>query len=162
MKQTFPAQIVGDLMNPQAQIGKMVITQSQGKFFILKLQEQVSQDESLTLESPGVRQQVTDSLVNNRKQLLSASYQAVAMNEAKIENFLAKKVVDNPNELSGARPASATVPATNANTAANTSVGNTNAVNANTDANNKPAANAKPTAKPAATTAPKPAAPANK
>ena len=160
MKQTFPAQIVGDLMNPQAQIGKMVITQSQGKFFILKLQEQVSQDESLTLESPGVRQQVTDSLVNNRKQLLSASYQAVAMNEAKIENFLAKKVVDNPNELSGARPASAAVPATN--TAANTSAGNTNAVNADIDANNKPAANAKPTAKPAATIAPKPAAPANK
>ena len=46
-------------------------------------------------------------LVNNRKQLLAASYQAIAMNEAKIENFLAKKVVDNPNELSGARPAGA-------------------------------------------------------
>ena len=48
---------------------------------------------------------MTDSLVNSRKQLLAASYQAIAMNEAKIENFLAKKVVDNPNELSGARPA---------------------------------------------------------
>ena len=29
------------------------------------------------------------------------------MNEAKIENFFAQKVVNNPNELSGARPANA-------------------------------------------------------
>lgn len=154
LKQAFPPSIVADLMNPQAQIGKMVITQSQGKFFILKLQEQIQQDESLTLESPGVRQQVTDSLVNNRKQLLSASYQAVAMNEAKIENFLAKKVVDNPNELSGARPAGATTPASNANTStpANTSPGSTTAANSNALSNAKPVANSvpKPAAKPPA------------
>lgn len=170
LKQMFPAQIVADLMSKDVQIGKMVITQSQGKFFILKLQEQVSQDESLTLESPGVRQQVTDSLVSSRKQLLSASYQAVAMNEAKIENFLAKKVVDNPNELSGARPAGSSTPASNTNTstntnsAANSNSPNTNSTNANSPADAKPAANtaAKPTAKPPTTAAPKPAAPANK
>lgn len=150
MKQTFPGQIVADLMSKDAEIGKMVITQAQGKFFILKLQESIQQDQSLTLESPGVRQQVTDSLVNNRKQLLSASYQAVAMNEAKIENFLAKKVVDNPNELSGARPAGASAPSNaNASAPANTASASNNA---NTPANN---ANAKPAAN-------TPAKPANK
>lgn len=161
LKQMFPPQIAADLMNPASQIGKMVITQSQGKFFVLKLQERSDKDEELTLDSPGVRERVQQSLVDNRKQLLAASYQAIAMNEAKIENFLAKKVVDNPNELSGARPAAAANAAT---PAANTAA----PANANTNANTAPAANssantAKPAdnanAKPAAT--PKAEAPAN-
>jgi hypothetical protein len=86
-----------------------------------------------------VKTQINQLLVNNRKQLLAASYQAIAMNEAKVENYLAKKVVDNPNELSGARPAGAA----NANTAA--PAANTNAAPANTNAapaNAAPAANA--------------------
>ncbi|MBK7393564.1 MAG: SurA N-terminal domain-containing protein [Chloracidobacterium sp.] len=160
LKQAFPEQTVAGLMNPQSQIGGITSTRSQGKFFILKLQERSDKDEAVTLESPGVREQVQKSLVDNRKQLLAASYQAVAMNEAKIENFLAKKVVDNPNELSGARPAGAAnaAPAANANTAA---PANTNAAAANTNSAapaNKPVANApaKPAAKPAAN------APANK
>ncbi|HTH51821.1 MAG TPA: SurA N-terminal domain-containing protein [Pyrinomonadaceae bacterium] len=170
LNQAFNDQVAAGLMNPGLQIGGITTARSQGKLFILKLQDRSDKDEALTLESPGVRQQVIDSLLNNRKQLLAASYQAIAMNEAKIENFLAKKVVDNPNELSGARPASAassTPAASNANTAA---------ANANTAANanaSKPAANeagnaaAKPAAspsKPASTPAAKPAAsaPANK
>lgn len=163
LKQAFPAPIVADLMNPASPMGKMLISPSQGKFFILKLQERVERDEALTLESPGVRQQVTDALVDNRKQLLSASYQAIAMNEAKVENFLAKKVVDNPNELSGARPAGASAPASNTAANANSSSSNTATSNANS-ANAKPAGNSAPAnaAKPASTAAPKPAAPANK
>ena len=151
-------------MSPQLQIGGIISSRSQGKLFILKLQERSDKDEAVTLESPGVREQVQKSLVDNRKQLLAASYQAVAMNEAKIENFLAKKVVDNPNELSGARPAGVAnaAPAANANTAA---PANTNAA-ANTNATapaNKPA-DAKPADKPAANAPAKPAAnaPANK
>ncbi len=167
LKQAFPEQTVAGLMNPQSQIGGITSTRSQGKFFILKLQERSDKDEAVTLESPGVREQVQKALVDNRKQLLAASYQAVAMNEAKIENFLAKKVVDNPNELSGARPAGAATaaPAANANTAA--PAANT-AAPANTNANaaapaNKPA-DAKPADKPAANAPAKPAAnaPANK
>ncbi|MGH9820545.1 MAG: SurA N-terminal domain-containing protein [Pyrinomonadaceae bacterium] len=131
LKQAFGEQTAASLMNPQMQIGAIVNTRSQGKLFILKLQDRSDKDEALTLDSPGVRQQVTESLVNNRKQLLAASYQAIAMNEAKIENLLAKKVVDNPNELSGARPASTAN--SNANTAsnANAASANTNAASAN-------------------------------
>jgi hypothetical protein len=102
----------------------------------------------LTLESPGIRQQVTDSLINARKQLLVQSYSAIAMNEAKIVNNLAQKVVANPNELSGARPASADTPKpesntnTAGNTAANTNTAtNTKAVNTNTKVETKPSAN---------------------
>jgi len=150
-------------MNPQTQIGQIFTAPMQGKYYILKLQERSDRDEALTLESPGVRQQVTDSLINARKQLLAASYQAIAMNEAKVENYLARKVVENPNELSGARPASANTPAMNTNAApapaANTNIG---AGNANAAA---PAANAAPANRPAApanANAARPAANANR
>lgn len=168
LKQAFGEQTAAAIMT-QVQIGGLATAQSQGKLFILKVQDKSDKDEPLTLDSPGVRQQVADALVNNRKQLLTASYQAIAMNEAKIENYLAKKVVDNPNELSGARPAGASTPAavntgtpaaTPANTAANTSV-----APANTTSGAKPAATPAATAKPAATpAATRPAAngPANK
>lgn len=149
LKQSFPEQVGSALMNPEFQIGRIITAQMQGKYFILKLQERSDKDEALTLESPGVRQQVTDSLINSRKQLLAASYQAIAMNEAKIENFLAQKVVANPNELSGARPAGASMPSANANTNANSnsapaSNGNSNAAPAPANANTRPAANANP------------------
>jgi parvulin-like peptidyl-prolyl isomerase len=151
LRQSFPAQLAATLMDPKFPIGQITGAQMQGKYYILKLQERSDKDEDLTLESPGIRQQVTDSLVNARKQLLAASYQALAMDEAKIDNLLAKKVVENPNDLSGARPASANTPATNtnANTSANTnSTANTNsaanaATNTNANTNNKANANVK-------------------
>jgi len=107
MKQTFSPRIAAEFMNEKVKIGSVTPPISlNGKVYIFKLQDRTLKEEKLTLESPGVRQQIADTLVKNRKQLLNASYAAIAMNEAKIENYLAKKVVDNPNELSGARPAS--------------------------------------------------------
>lgn len=144
LRQTMPAQTVQALMSPQLQIGQIVNTTMNGRFYILKLQERSDKDEDLTLESPGVRQQVTDSLINARKQLLAASYQSLAMNEARIVNNLAQRVVENPNELSGARPAQ---PA-NANVA-NTNTANANAnapANSNAATSNGNAANANPPA----------------
>lgn len=139
LNQNFP-QLASGFMNPAFTVGS--VTQPlkiAGKIYIFKLQERNEKEENLTLESPGVRQQITESLINARKQLLSSSYAAIAMNEAKIENFLAQKVVDNPNELSGARPA---VPENaNANSNANTqSNSNTNLEvnsNSNSEANKK-------------------------
>lgn len=166
MRQSFPEQLVATLMSPQSEIGKIYSARMMGKLYILKLQDRSDKDEAVNLDSPGVRQQVTDSLVSSRKQLLAASYQAIAMNEAKIENYLAKKVVDNPNELSGARPAppagSATAtPAANANTGSVTNLSNSNTAAAtNSTANTKPAAT--PAAKPAATAKPTTAANTNK
>ena len=166
MRQSFPEQLVATLMSPQSEIGKIYSARMMGKLYILKLQDRSDKDEAVNLDSPGVRQQVTDSLVSSRKQLLAASYQAIAMNEAKIENYLAKKVVDNPNELSGARPAppagSATAtPAANANTGSVTNLSNSNTGAAtNSTANTKPAAT--PAAKPAATAKPTAAGNTNK
>ena len=161
LKQTFPAQTVAGLMNPTLQIGQIMTTQAQGKYFILKLQERSDRDEAVTLETPGIRQQVTDSLINARKQLLQNSYQAIAMNEAKIENFLAKKVVDNPNELSGARPAGSGNITNTANPNANASApanANSAPANANANANTAATPKANAAAKPATNVQAKPAA----
>ena len=150
MKQTFPAQIANTLMNPEFKPGQILPTPMQGKFYILKLQERSDRDENLTLESPGVRQQVTDSLVNARKQLLVQAYAAIAMNEAKIVNNLAQKVVDSPNDLSGARPANVVVPNANTSTPANTP--SSTPANTTANANTNKAVNT-PANKPAVNTA---------
>lgn len=148
LKSNYP-QLAAGFMNPEFTVGRITnVVPINGRGYIFKLQERVEKEENLTLDSPQVRPQINELLVNNRKQLLAASYQAVAMNEAKVENFLAQKVVENPNELSGARPAAAAAtPAADANAAPSGSA-NTNAAPAvNTPANNAPAAN-----KPAANT----------
>ena len=108
MKQTLSPRLAQAFMNEKFKIG--TITPEipiDGKIYIFKLQDRKLKDENETLGTPGVRQRIADILVKNRKNLLSASYAEIAMNEAKIENYLAKKVVENPNELSGARPAKA-------------------------------------------------------
>lgn len=154
LKAEFP-QLAAGFMNPQFSVGQITnVVPIGGKFYIFKLQERIEKDEDQTLDSPGVKPQITDLLVNNRKQLLAASFQAMAMNEAKIENYLARKVVENPNELSGARPAPVATPtventnsnsanaANTANTANTSNSSNANAANANTasNTNTKPAA----------------------
>ena len=118
MKQAFPQGFAVTVMT-KMQNGQMIpqALPFENRFVIVKLQRKQESDEARTLETPSVRQEITDFLINSRKQLLAASYQALAMTEAKIDNLLAKKVVANPNELSGARPAVASTPA---NTAANT------------------------------------------
>jgi parvulin-like peptidyl-prolyl isomerase len=173
LTQAFGEQTAANLMNAQLQVGGIITARSQGKLFILKMQERSDKDEAMTLESPGVRQQVADSLVNNRKQLLAASYQAVAMNEASVTNYLAQKVVANPNELSGARPAGAagntasnsassnTASASNTNAASN-SAANANAKPTNSAANSAAKPSSTPGAKAANTPAAKPAANSNK
>ena len=155
LKQTFPAQVAANLMDPKFAVGQITATKAQdNKYYILKLQERNDKDENVTLESTGIKQQVIDSLTKSRKDILYQAYAAMAMNEAKIVNNLAKKVIDNPNELTGARPASTETPNANANGNSNATTANTNAkANTNAPANTKPA-NTKAETKPAANTQP--------
>ena len=159
MKQVFPAGFAEQVMTKMqpGQIFPQLIP-FEGRFLIIKLQRKQEADEARTLETPGVRQEITEYLLNARKQILAASYQTIAMNEAKIENFLAKKVVDNPNELSGARPAAtansnaAPAPASNTNAAPAANINTTSNSNSTADAA-RPASPAANAARPAAPTA---------
>jgi peptidyl-prolyl cis-trans isomerase SurA len=76
-----------------------------GKWYIFKLAERRLQNENLTLESPGVRQQIAQGLTNQRKQILNAALLETAINEARIVNNLAANMLNNPGNL-GLRPAS--------------------------------------------------------
>lgn len=159
MKQTLGPDVTDIVMN-RLQNGQIIpkAIPLEGRILIVKLQRKQEKDEDLTLENPDVRKRVNELLINARKNLLWQSYTAMAINEAKVENFLAKKVVDNPNELSGARPAMPSNTNTNSVSNTNTATANSNTANtnaapaANAPANaNKPAANSTanaPAAKP--------------
>jgi peptidyl-prolyl cis-trans isomerase SurA len=103
-KNNFPADVVSNLFGSM-QVGDY--TQPSffgGKWYIFKLAEKRLQAENLTLESPGVRQQITQALTNARKEILSDALLQVAINEARIVNNLAANMLNNPGNL-GLRPA---------------------------------------------------------
>lgn len=75
------------------------------RWYIFKLAEKRLQTENLTLDSPGVRQQITQALIKQRSDILNAALLETAMNEAKIINNLAANMLNNPGNL-GLRPAS--------------------------------------------------------
>jgi peptidyl-prolyl cis-trans isomerase SurA len=101
----FPPELVANFFGPM-QVGDYTqpVRFNSGKWYIFKLAEKRLTTENLTLESPGVRQQITQGLSNQRKQILNAALLEVAMNEAKIVNNLAANMLSNPSNL-GLRPA---------------------------------------------------------
>jgi parvulin-like peptidyl-prolyl isomerase len=112
LKQTgFPADLVSQFFGPM-QVGSFTnpvkFSSAQypgGRWYIFKLQEKHLQTENLTLESQGVRQQITSALTKSRKDILTAALVEVATREAKITNNLAANMLANPSNL-GLRPAS--------------------------------------------------------
>lgn len=109
---SFPAEVVSQFFGPTMQVGSFIspvkFSSPQypgGRWYIFKLQDKRLQTENLTLESQGVRQQITVALTNQRKEILNAALVEVAMRTAKIENNLAANMINNPGNL-GLRPAS--------------------------------------------------------
>ena len=101
----FPGELVASLFGSM-QVGDYTPPTrfSSGKWYIFKLAEKRLANENLTLESAGVRQQITQGLTNQRKQILNAALLETAMNDAKIVNHLATNMLNNPGNL-GLRPA---------------------------------------------------------
>lgn len=107
----FPPDLISSFFGPM-QVGDYTKpTYFRGKWYIFKLAEKHLQTENLTLESQGVRQQITQALTNQRKQILNAALLEVAINEARIVNNLAANMLNNPGNL-GLRPAGGSSPAT--------------------------------------------------
>ena len=92
--------------------------QMRGSWYIFKLQDKQLQNENRTLDSPEVRSQITEALINQRKQLLNTALLEVAMNEAQIVNNLASKMLNSPDNFGLPRPAQATSSATPASSPA--------------------------------------------
>ena len=101
----FPEELISSLFGSM-QVGDYTQPTrfNSGKWYIFKLAERRLTAENLTLESPGVRQQIAQGLTNERKKLLNAALRETAMNDAKIVNNLAANMLNNPSNL-GLRPA---------------------------------------------------------
>jgi peptidyl-prolyl cis-trans isomerase SurA len=104
----FPQDLINKFFNSM-QVGDITppIKFPNGRWYIFKLTDKRLQTENLTLDSPGVRDQIKNALINQRRSLLNAALLEVAMNEAKIVNYLARNMLNSPNNLSGVRPAPA-------------------------------------------------------
>jgi len=110
----LPKELIDLFMGPM-QVGSFTEPkQVNNRWYIFKLEDKRLQTENLTLESPGVRQQITQALINQRKDILNAALLEVAVNDAKVVNILAANMLNNPGNL-GLRPASpGSAPATSA------------------------------------------------
>ena len=101
----FPADLITKFFTMQAGDKTEPVRFASGKWYVFKLEEKRLQTENLTLESPGVRPQITQALTKQRSDILNAALLEVAMNEAKIVNNMAGTMLNNPSNL-GLRPAS--------------------------------------------------------
>ncbi|MEA2205204.1 MAG: hypothetical protein QOE77_1980 [Blastocatellia bacterium] len=105
LKQTgFPKELTDQFMGPMQVGGYTEPKLVSNKWYIFKLEERRLQNENLTLESPNVRQQITQALVKAQQDILNAALLVVAMNEAKVVNNLATNMLNTPSNL-GLRPA---------------------------------------------------------
>jgi parvulin-like peptidyl-prolyl isomerase len=101
----FPQDLVAKFLGSM-QIGEYSepVRFANGHWYVFKLTRRQLQTENLTLESPNVRQQITDGLLSQRKQILNSALLEVATTESKIVNNLAGNMLSNPSNL-GLRPA---------------------------------------------------------
>ena len=103
----FPPELIANFFGPMEVGDYTQPTHFGNRWYVFKLAERRLQTENLTLDSPGVRQQITQGLTNQRKQILNAALLETAINEAKIVNNLAVQMLNNPSNL-GLRPAGST------------------------------------------------------
>jgi hypothetical protein len=90
---------------------------SAGRWHILKVTGKQTETRDRSLDDPSVRKEIQDEILAQRKQVLNAAIQARARDEAKIENLLARRMLENPNSFGVLRP----VPAANASASASPS-----------------------------------------
>ncbi len=99
----------GDLLGP--------VKDARGRWHIFKLTQKRTDSRQLTLDDPDVRKQISDYILNQRRSLLNEALLTRARDEAKIENFLASRTLENPNSFGVLRPV-ASAPAASPSAAA--------------------------------------------
>lgn len=106
-QQGFPRELIAKLF--ALEVGGITepVRSSDGRVTIFKLTNKRLQNENLNLDSPGVREEIISGLTEGRKSLRFQLMMKLAMEEAKIKNYLAQRTFDNIENLSGVRPAGA-------------------------------------------------------
>lgn len=75
-----------------------------GRWHIFKVTGKQTETRDRALDDPSVRKEISDAILSQRKQVVDAAIQARARDEAKIENFLAQRMLENPNSFGVLRP----------------------------------------------------------
>jgi parvulin-like peptidyl-prolyl isomerase len=154
----FPAELVGRFFN-QLQVGSYTepIRFGDGRWYIFKLTNRQLENKPLTLDDPGVRDQIKQGLIDQRKTILREALVRNAMSDSTVVNHLAESMLGDPNMLGGnqsvapgASPAAASTPAAAATPGASPAAAASPAAGAS------PAAAARPAATAAATPAASP------
>jgi peptidyl-prolyl cis-trans isomerase SurA len=79
---------------------------TENRWHILKVTGKQTETRERKQDDPDVRKEIQDGILAQRKQVLDTAIQARARDEAKIENFLARRMLDNPNSFGVLRPIS--------------------------------------------------------
>ncbi|MFN9742762.1 MAG: SurA N-terminal domain-containing protein [Acidobacteriota bacterium] len=93
----------GDILDPRRD--------SAGRWHIFKLTGKQTETRDRTLDDPSVRKEISEAILSQRRQIVAAALQALARDEARIENRLAKRILENPNSFGVLRPVPAASPA---------------------------------------------------
>lgn len=80
---------------------------TENRWHILKVTGKQTETRDRKQDDPDVRKEIQDGILAQRKQVLDGAIQARARDEAKIENFLARRMLENPNSFGVLRPVSA-------------------------------------------------------
>ncbi|MFN0108496.1 MAG: SurA N-terminal domain-containing protein [Blastocatellia bacterium] len=99
----LPASLGDRLMSMQEGELTEPIKDQAGRWHIFKVTGKQTETRDRTLDE--VRKEINDAILAQRKQIADAALQARARDEAKIENFLAQRMLDNPNSFGVLRPA---------------------------------------------------------
>lgn len=100
----FPVQLIqyffsmkeGDFTQPVAGSG--------GRFFIFKLTAKRTQEEQLSIDNPQVKAQISQLMVNQRKNILGTALRLAVLHQFPIENYLAQRILQNPDNFGFLRP----------------------------------------------------------
>jgi parvulin-like peptidyl-prolyl isomerase len=87
---------VGDVTEP--------IKDSAGRWHIFKVTSKQTETRDRAQDDPSVRKEISDAILAQRKTVLNTAIQARARDEARIENYLAQRMLENPNSFGVLRP----------------------------------------------------------
>jgi parvulin-like peptidyl-prolyl isomerase len=100
----LPAQVGERLLSMKEGDITEPIKDSANRWHILKLTAKQTETRDRTLDDQSVRKEISDAILSQRKQIVAAALQAKARDEAEIENYLAGKMLENPNSFGVLRP----------------------------------------------------------
>ncbi len=103
-QQGLPPGLGDRLMSMQEGAYTEPVRDQAGRWHIFKLTQKRTESRELTLNDPEVRKQISDYILNQRSQLVNAALLTRARDEAKIENYLSKRMLENPNSFGILRP----------------------------------------------------------